>query len=69
MYKKVLEHSIIKTIGEYTITKSIEQMYFDNCVKLGNKQTWYDVCLNNEDGDIVFSCNKLSAAEEWIGEN
>ena len=66
MYRKTIESEIKQTVGEYTIVKSVEQVYFDNCVKCGNAQTWYDVCLDNGDGDIVFSCDKLSDANKWI---
>ena len=66
MFRKVLESEIKTTIGEFTIVKSIEQVYFDDCTKCGKETTWYDVCLNGGDGDIVFSCSDMSMAIEWI---
>lgn len=65
MYRKTIESEIKQTIGEYTIVKSVEQIYFDNGVKCGNAKTWYDVCLDNGDGDIVFSCDKSNEARKW----
>ena len=65
MYRKVLESAILHTIGEYTITKSVEQVYFDNGIKCGKPVIWYEACLDGGDGDIVFSCNDLNMAVEW----
>ena len=66
MYRKVLESEVLQTIGEHTIVKSVEQVYFDDCTKCGKPTTWYDVCLDNGDGDIVFSCSDKGMAVEWI---
>ena len=66
MYRKVLESEIIKTIGEFTIVKSIEQIYFNDCKKCGKAVTWYDICLDDGDGDIVCSCSDIDTAVEWI---
>lgn len=66
MYRKVLESEVLQTIGEHTIVKSVEQVYFDDCTKCGKPTTWYDVCLDNGDGDIVFSCSDKDMAVEWI---
>ena len=66
MFRKVLESEILQTVGEHTIVKSVEQVYFDNCTKCGKPTTWYDVCLDNGDGDIVFSCSNKDMAIEWI---
>ena len=69
MYKEVLENKIVKIIGEYGIVKAKEQMYFDNYTKLGREIIWYDVCLENGYGDIVYSCQKLKEACRWAKEN
>ena len=69
MFRKVLESEIKKTIGEFTIVKSVEQVYFDDCTKCGKATTWYDVCLDCGSGDIVYSCRKLQEARKWAKEN
>lgn len=69
MYKEVLESKIIQIVGTYGIVRSIEQLYLDNNTKLGKATIWYDVCLDKGDGDIVYSCNTLNIAKEWINEN
>ena len=65
MFKKTLESEVVKTINEYSIIKSKEQIYFDDGTRCGKAQTWYDV-VDNECGDIVFSCSYLDIAVEWI---
>lgn len=69
MYKQVQETKIIQTIGQYTIAKSIEQTYWDNGVRFGKPQTWYDICLDNGDGDIIASYDKLNSALKWAKEH
>ena len=32
-------------------------------------QTWYDICLDNGDGDIVSSYDNIKAARKWAKEN
>ena len=63
------EDSVIQIIGEYGIIKSVEQMHLDNGNKIGDKLIWYDVCLENGNGDIVYSCQKLKEARKWAKEN
>ena len=63
------EDDVIQIIGEYGIVRTIEQMFSDNGKKIGNKTVWYDVCLENGDGDIVFSCQTLKDARKWAKEN
>ena len=66
MFRKILESEIKTTIGEFTIVRSVEQVYFDDCKKCGKATTWYDICLDGGDGDIVFSCSDMDMAIEWI---
>ena len=68
MFRKVLKSEIKKTIRDFTIVKSVEQVYFDDCTKCGEATTWYDVCLDGGCGDIVFSCSDMDMAIEWIEE-
>ena len=69
MYKEIEETKVMQTIGAYTIIKSVEQEYLDNGKIYGKPQTWYDICLDDGDGDIVYSCDKLNEARKWAKEN
>lgn len=69
MYKEIEETTVVQTIGDYTIVKSVEQVYLDNGKKSGEPETWYDICLGNEEGDIVYSCDKLNEARKWAKES
>lgn len=69
VYKNVLEHKLIQTIGQYGIVKVVEQHYFDDGSKFGRKYVVYDVCLDNGDGDIVASFNMLKLAYKYAKEN
>lgn len=71
MEKKVVEASIVEIIGEYGIIRSKEKWYLeeDGKVFVGRAQVFYDVCLNNGEGDIVSSFNKISEARKWAKEN
>ena len=69
MYKKIQKTKIIQTICEYTIIKSVEQTYWDNGERFGKPHTWYDICLDGRDGDIVTSYKKLNAARKWAKED
>ena len=68
MEKKVIEVSIVETIGEYGIVKVREETILDNG-KVFNHKTFYDVCLEYGDGDIVASFGKVSEARKWVKEN
>lgn len=69
MYKQTEEVKVIQTIGKYTIVKSVEQNYWDDGTRAGRMHNWYDVCLGGEDGDIVYSCDKLNESRKWAKEN
>lgn len=68
MEKKVVDASIVETIGEYGIAKIKEETFWNNG-KVFGKKTFYDVCLDKGEGDIVASFNKLSDARKWAKEN
>lgn len=66
MYRKVLKRETMKTVGEFTIVKSVEEMYFDDGKKCGNAVAWYDICLDGGDGDIICSCSDIDTAVKLI---
>lgn len=68
MEKKVVDASIVETIGEYGIAKIKEETIWNNG-KVFGKKTFYDVCLDKGEGDIVASFNRLSDARKWAKEN
>ena len=68
MYKEIIETKIMQTIGAYTIVKSVEQHYWDNGKRFGRAHTWYDICIDSGDGDIVASYDKLNNAYNWAKE-
>ena len=68
MEKKVVEASIVETIGVYGIVKVKEETTWDNG-KVFNHKTFYDVCLEYGEGDIVASFNKISEARKWAKDN
>lgn len=65
MYKEIIEHKLIQTIGQYGIVKTKEQYYLDNGSRFGREYVVYDVCLDNGDGDIVASFNMLKLARKY----
>lgn len=68
MERKVVDASIVETIGEYGIAKVKEETVWNNG-KVFGKKTFYDVCLEHGEGDIVASFNKLNDARKWAKEN
>lgn len=68
MERRVVESSIVEIIGEHGIAKVKEETVWDNGKVFGRK-TFYDVCLEHGDGDIVASFNKISDARKWAKEN
>ena len=68
MEKKVVEVSIVETIGEYGIVKVKEETVWDNG-KVFIRKTFYDVCLEYGGGDIVASFSGIRAARKWAKEN
>ena len=68
MEKKVVEASIVETIGEYGIAKVKEETIWNNGKVFGRK-IFYDVCLAYGEGDIVASFCKIGDARKWAKEN
>lgn len=68
MEKKVVDASIIETVGEYGIAKVKEETIWNNG-KVFGKKTFYDVCLDKGEGDIVASFTKINDARKWAKEN
>lgn len=68
MERRVVESYIVEVIGEYGIAKVKEETVWDNKKVFGRK-TFYDVCLEHGEGDIVASFNKISEARKWSKEN
>jgi hypothetical protein len=66
MEREILSIEIVETIGEYTILRTKE-------IAIGgqgrHKMTFYDVCLDSGNGDIVCSCQNLKEARKWAKEN
>lgn len=65
MRKEIIETKNMQTIGAYTIVKSVERTYWDNGKRFGSPHTWYDICLDGGNGDIVASYDKLNEARRW----
>lgn len=65
----LISSEIVETIGEYTIVKTKERMLDVNGIPYGNIQTWYDICLDHGDGDIVASYDNIKGARKWVKEN
>lgn len=69
MDKIIKKNKMLQPIGKYTIVRTVEITYFYNDKMHEKSKTWYDVCLDNGDGDIVYSCDKLNEARKWAKEN
>ena len=68
MYKTTLLTEIKQIIGDYGIVKVKEQLHWQNGDKIGGPITWYDVCLDKGNGDIVASYQSIVRAREWARE-
>lgn len=67
--RKLIGSEIVETIGEYTIVKTKERMLDVNGKPYGRIQVWYDICLDNGDGDIVASYDNIKEVRKWAKEN
>lgn len=65
MYRKIQELKQMQIIGDYTIIKSIEQMYLADGRRFGRESIWYDIYLDEGEGDMVASFKKLNEARKW----
>lgn len=68
MERKVVDSIVIDIIGEYGIARVVECTIWNNG-KVFGKRVLYDVCLEQGDGDIVASFEKLTEARRWAKEN
>lgn len=69
MERFVLSTEIVAMTEKYGIVKSKEKSLDNQGRPFGSIQTWYDVCLECGDGDIVASFGNLRAATKWVREN
>lgn len=67
--RELLSSEIVETIGEYTIVKTKERIVDANGKPYGPILTWFDICLDNGNGDIVASFDNTRAARRWAKEN
>lgn len=67
--RELIKSKIIETIGEYTIVMAKEKAIDSNGEQYGYALTWFDICLDNGDGDIVASFKTIKEARKWIKEN
>ena len=68
MESKIDSAIVVAIIGEYGIVKVKEITVWNNHKMLGRK-TFYDVCLEHGDGDIVASFDNIKEARKWAKEN
>ena len=69
MDKEILSCDIVDIIGPYGIQKTRERYLDINGKPFGKICVWYDVCLEQGDGDIVESFQTLNSARRWVKEN
>lgn len=67
--RELISTKVVETIGEYTIVKTKETTTYINGKAYGSTCVWYDVCLDNGDGDIVASYDNIKAVRKWAKEN
>lgn len=67
--RELISSEIVETIGEYTIVKTKEKMVDVNRKPYGPILTWFDIALDNGDGDIVASYDNIKGARKWVKEN
>ena len=68
MEKEILEITIVTIIGQYGIQKCKERCLDRNGKAFGRIYTWFDVCDEQGDGDIMASFKTLRAAKKWAKE-
>ena len=69
MDKEKLSFDLVGKVGCYGIFKCKERRLDNNGKPYGKIETWYDVCLDNGDGDIVASFGGVREAKKWAKEN
>lgn len=68
MERKVVDSIVVNVIGEYGIVRVVEHTVWNNG-KVFGKKILYDVCLEQGEGDIVASFDRLVDVYRWIKEN
>lgn len=68
METRIVEANVIAIIGEYGIAK-VKEETLSYSGKVLSHQTFYDVCLEQGEGDIVVSFKKINEAKKWAKEN
>ena len=69
MDRYVISCELVAMTKKYGILKSKEKSLDSQGRPYGPVQTWYDVCLECGEGDIVASFGNLRAATRWVKEN
>lgn len=69
MEKEKLSFEVVCQIGDYGIIKCKEKQFYNDRSKTCITETWYDVCLDGGNGDIVASFRGLIEARKWAKEN
>ena len=69
MYKQVLTNEIVDTINKCTIIKTKEKHLDYMGTLYGHTEVWYDVCLDNGEGDVVASFKTVKEARKWAKED
>lgn len=69
MDKEILEIKIVTIIGEYGIQRCKERYLDVDGKPYGRVHTWFDVCDEQGDGDILESFRTLKEAKKWAKEN
>ena len=68
MEKKKIFSAVVEKNGEYGIIKCKEGWILSNGKSFGRIETWYDVCLEQGEGDIVSSFKTIEEARDYIKE-
>lgn len=68
MEKRIVNAKLVEIIGEYGIAKVKEETVLYNG-KIFGRKTFYDVCLEQGEGDIVASFKYINEARKWAKEN
>lgn len=68
MENRIVSADLKEKIGEYGIVKVEEETAWYNG-KVSGRKTFYDVCLECGEGDIVASFKYIKDARKWAKEN
>jgi hypothetical protein len=69
MEKKKIFSAVVEIKENYGIVKCKEGWIRENGKPFGKIETWYDVCLEKGEGDIVASFKTIKEARDYIKEN